>query len=78
MFSPGKLVYFVIVQDIEAHDEGYSVAFVSQVFDHDKVGPSIVECLAFWVASAMGLPSTFEKTRVNEFTTVSFQHNLTY
>jgi len=45
---------------------GYSIAFVSQVFDHDKVGPSIVECLTFWVASAMELPATFERTKVPE------------
>jgi hypothetical protein len=32
------------------------MAFVSSVYEYDSRSPTIVECLLFWLASAMGLP----------------------
>lgn len=37
---------------------GWTSAFVTGVYNFDSYSPSIVECLTFWVVSAMRLPGS--------------------
>lgn len=49
-----------------AFSRGWSAAFVTGVMNFDAVGPSVVESLAFWIASAMYLPGAFQCPKVPE------------
>jgi hypothetical protein len=42
------------------HPAGWTKAFVSAVYSFDSCSPTILECLLFWLVSAMGLPGSWE------------------
>lgn len=57
-----------------AFSEGWSTAFVTDVYAYDSYNPSIVECLVFWVASAMRISGTASVPKVSEPVAHRFLH----
>ncbi|KAF8077972.1 hypothetical protein FPV67DRAFT_1404301 [Lyophyllum atratum] len=51
-----------------AFSEGWSTAFVTDVYPYDSYNPSIVECLVFWIASAMRISGTASIPKVGDET----------
>ena len=49
------------------------MSFVSSLYDFDSHSPTIVECLLFWLASAMGLPGGWKIPEVGSETVYSTQ-----
>ncbi|KAG8974811.1 hypothetical protein FRC05_006743 [Tulasnella sp. 425] len=43
----------------------YEIAYVSDVIAYDNTGPTVLECLLYWVQSAMLVPGLFEVPRVS-------------
>ncbi|KAG8950094.1 hypothetical protein FRC04_007948 [Tulasnella sp. 424] len=51
---------------------GFEIAYVSGVIPYDNTGPTVLECLMYWVQSAMFVPGLFEVPMVS--TTVPPAH----
>ncbi|GLB34980.1 hypothetical protein LshimejAT787_0205450 [Lyophyllum shimeji] len=57
-----------------AFSEGWSTAFVTDVYSFDSCNPTIVECLLFWVASSMRIGGTASIPKVPEPIAHRFLH----
>lgn len=44
---------------------GYEIAYVSDVIAYDNTGPTVLQCLLYWVQSAMLVPGLFEVPTVS-------------
>lgn len=43
---------------------GWTAAFITEIVEFNAYSPTVVECLAFWVASAMSLPGCSQVPQV--------------
>ncbi|KAF8628442.1 hypothetical protein AX15_003958 [Amanita polypyramis BW_CC] len=49
-----------------AFSRGWTTAFVSRIYDYEYFSPTIVECLTYWVASALHIRGTWKIPDVSE------------
>ncbi|KAF8741008.1 hypothetical protein AX14_006212 [Amanita brunnescens Koide BX004] len=49
-----------------AFSRGWTTAFVTRIYEHEYFSPTIVECLTYWVASALHIRGTWRIPEVSE------------
>lgn len=62
-FTCSLVKYFLETHEISS---GWTAAFVTSVYHFDTYSPTIIECLTFWIASAMRLGSCCRVPQVGD------------